>query len=219
MGGDIAAWSALRGFTVTLQDRAPEYVAAGAEARRGALRQASAATRSRMPPRARALRADVDGAGVADADVIIEAIFESLEAKQALYARFEPRMKPALCSPPTPRASCSSRWRRSSRSPSASSACTSSTPWRRCPSSRSCTRRARLPRRCRSPPASRAASTSCPFRARAPRAFIVNRVLTPYMYEAMLAAEEGVPLASIDRAAVELRHAPRTDRAHRRRRA
>ncbi|HUA89604.1 MAG TPA: enoyl-CoA hydratase-related protein, partial [Steroidobacteraceae bacterium] len=26
MGGDIAAWSALRGFTVTLQDRAPEYV-------------------------------------------------------------------------------------------------------------------------------------------------------------------------------------------------
>src|SRR5215469_9440603 len=27
MGGDIAAWSALRGFTVTLQDRAEEYVA------------------------------------------------------------------------------------------------------------------------------------------------------------------------------------------------
>ena len=33
--------------------------------------------------------------------------------------------------------------------------------------------------------------------------FMVNRVLTPYMYEAMLAAGEGVPLATIDRAAVQ----------------
>ncbi len=33
--------------------------------------------------------------------------------------------------------------------------------------------------------------------------FMVNRVLTPYMYEAMLAAEEGVPLAAIDRAATD----------------
>ena len=29
--------------------------------------------------------------------------------------------------------------------------------------------------------------------------FLVNRVLTPYLYEAMLAAQEGVPLAAIDR--------------------
>jgi 3-hydroxyacyl-CoA dehydrogenase / enoyl-CoA hydratase / 3-hydroxybutyryl-CoA epimerase len=33
--------------------------------------------------------------------------------------------------------------------------------------------------------------------------FMVNRVLTPYMYEAMLAAQEGVPLETIDRAAVD----------------
>src|SRR6202011_5255092 len=39
------------------------------------------------------LRADVEAEGVADADVVIEAIFESLEAKQELYARLEPRMK------------------------------------------------------------------------------------------------------------------------------
>src|SRR5690606_22413577 len=34
------------------------------------------------------------GHGVAQPDLIIEAITENLEAKQALYARLEPRMKP-----------------------------------------------------------------------------------------------------------------------------
>ena len=33
------------------------------------------------------------GAGVPEADVIIEAIFENLTAKQELYAQLEPRMK------------------------------------------------------------------------------------------------------------------------------
>ena len=33
--------------------------------------------------------------------------------------------------------------------------------------------------------------------------FIVNRVLMPYLHEAMFAAQEGVPLAVIDKAAVD----------------
>ena len=41
MGGDIAAWSALRGFTVSLQDRSAELVGPGAQARCGTLRQAT----------------------------------------------------------------------------------------------------------------------------------------------------------------------------------
>src|SRR6202043_3674998 len=40
------------------------------------------------------LSADVAGEGVPGADVVIEAIFENLEAKQQLYAQLEPRMKP-----------------------------------------------------------------------------------------------------------------------------
>ena len=40
------------------------------------------------------LKADVEGAGVADADLVIEAIFENLEAKQALFARVEQTLKP-----------------------------------------------------------------------------------------------------------------------------
>src|SRR5215475_5044094 len=42
-----------------------------------------------------------------------------------------------------------------------------------------------------------------PLPCRSAPGFMVNRVLTPYMYEAMLAAQEGVPLAQIDAAAVD----------------
>ncbi len=110
MGGDIAAWSALRGFTVTLQDREMKFIEPALK-RAGELfdkRVRDPAERSATQAR---LRADVAGAGVAGADVVIEAIFENLEAKQELYARLEPRHEArALCWPPTPRASCSSRW-------------------------------------------------------------------------------------------------------------
>src|SRR5437660_11471142 len=94
MGGDIAAWSALRGFTVTLQDRAIEYVEPALQRARELFYK-----RLRDPPRAAAardrLRADVAGEGVREADIVIEAIFESLDAKHELYARLEPRMKPS----------------------------------------------------------------------------------------------------------------------------
>ena len=93
MGGDIAAWCALRGFDVTLQDREMQYVQPAMERAaklfdkriKDPAKRAAAATR---------LVADVDGAGVARADLVIEAIFENLEAKRALYARLEEAMKP-----------------------------------------------------------------------------------------------------------------------------
>ncbi|MGH8305820.1 MAG: enoyl-CoA hydratase-related protein, partial [Steroidobacteraceae bacterium] len=75
MGGDIAAWAALRGFSVTLQDRASEYVQPALERARELFGK-----RLRDPAKSAAagerLRADVAGEGVADADVVIEAIFE-----------------------------------------------------------------------------------------------------------------------------------------------
>ena len=58
-----------------------------------------------------------------------------------------------------------------------------------------------------------------PLPCRSAPGFMVNRVLTPYMYEAMLAAGEGVPLAVDRPGRGRLRHADGTDRAHRRRRA
>ena len=92
MGGDIAAWCALRGMTVTLQDQNLERIAP-------ALGRAAKlfGKRLRDPLKARAafdrLIPDPSGQGVAQADVVIEAIFENLEAKHALFLALEPRMK------------------------------------------------------------------------------------------------------------------------------
>ena len=93
MGGDIAAWCALRGLTVTLQDQNAERLAP-------AMKRAAKlfAERLKDPRRVRDARdrliPDVAGDGVARADVIIEAIFENLEAKRALFAALETKAKP-----------------------------------------------------------------------------------------------------------------------------
>jgi len=91
MGGDIAAWCVVQGFEVTLQDRKLEYIepalkrAKSLFKRRLKKKPAISAAVARLTP-------DVEGQGVARADVIIEAIFEDADAKRALYATIEPRM-------------------------------------------------------------------------------------------------------------------------------
>lgn len=93
MGGDIATWCALRGMTVTLQDQTLERIAP-AIGRAGKLFK----RRIRKPLEARAamdrLIPDPEGHGVSRADVVIEAIFEDVAAKHALFKSVEPRMKP-----------------------------------------------------------------------------------------------------------------------------
>ncbi|MGC4404996.1 3-hydroxyacyl-CoA dehydrogenase NAD-binding domain-containing protein [Methyloversatilis sp. MC4-4] len=93
MGGDIAAWCALRGFQVTLQDNGLARIAP-------AMQRAAKAFARKFRRDRTALRAALDrlipdptGAGVAGADLIIEAIYEDLGAKQALLADVERRAK------------------------------------------------------------------------------------------------------------------------------
>jgi 3-hydroxyacyl-CoA dehydrogenase/enoyl-CoA hydratase/3-hydroxybutyryl-CoA epimerase len=71
MGGDIAAWCVLRGLDVSLQDREMKFIT----------------------PALKRLRPDPDARYVPRADVVIEAIYENVDAKQALFRDLEPRMK------------------------------------------------------------------------------------------------------------------------------
>jgi 3-hydroxyacyl-CoA dehydrogenase/enoyl-CoA hydratase/3-hydroxybutyryl-CoA epimerase len=93
MGGDIAAWAALRGMTVTLQDRSAELIAP-ALTRAETLFQKRLKEPGAATAAAARLTADVAGAGVGSADVVIEAIVENADAKRALYAELEPKLKP-----------------------------------------------------------------------------------------------------------------------------
>ncbi len=93
MGGDIAAWCAYKGLKVTLQDQDRERIAQAQGRAQILFLHRLKDSRSRRAAFDR-LIPDPQGQGVSHADLVIEAITEDLEAKQALYARLEPRMKP-----------------------------------------------------------------------------------------------------------------------------
>jgi 3-hydroxyacyl-CoA dehydrogenase/enoyl-CoA hydratase/3-hydroxybutyryl-CoA epimerase len=202
MGGDIAAWCALRGLQVTLQDRELKLI-------EPALMRARALFEKRLPTpvervqAAERLVADAAGSGIARADVFIEAIFEDLEAKRALYAVAEPRLPGAallatntssltletlggtLRDPgrfvglhffnPVPQMPLVEVVHTERTRPEALSAALAFT-----------RRIDKLPLPCRSSPG-----------------FLVNRVLFPYLHEALHAAGEGLSFNAIDRAAVD----------------
>ena len=92
MGGDIAAWCVLRGLDVTLQDRELKYIEPALK-RAKSLFSKKLRDRNKVAGAVSRLVPDVEGKGIGKADVIIEAIFEDVEAKRALFADIEPRMK------------------------------------------------------------------------------------------------------------------------------
>jgi 3-hydroxyacyl-CoA dehydrogenase/enoyl-CoA hydratase/3-hydroxybutyryl-CoA epimerase len=202
MGGDIAAWSAFRGLTVTLQDRSEELI-------QPALNRAKSFFDKRLKDPAAAaeaasrLKMDVKGDGVADADVVIEAIFENVEAKQALYAELEPKLKAAAVLATNTSSIRIETLCQTLADPSRLVGIHFFNPVAQLPlvevvqgagtrpqavqDALKFTRRLdKLPLPCKSAPG-----------------FLVNRILTPYVNEAFFALEEGIPAAMIDRAAVQ----------------
>ena len=201
MGGDIAAWSAFRGMTVTLQDRSEELVAPALARAKSFFEKrlkdpvAAAAAASR-------LKMDVAGAGVADADVVIEAIFENVAAKCALYAELEPRLKASAILATNTSSIKIETLSRNLTDPSrlvgihffnpvaqlqlVEVVQGASTRAQVVTDALKFTRKLdKLPLPCKSAPG-----------------FVVNRILTPYINEALFALEAGIPAEVIDRAAV-----------------
>ncbi|WP_108460821.1 3-hydroxyacyl-CoA dehydrogenase NAD-binding domain-containing protein [Devosia naphthalenivorans] len=92
MGGDIAAWCALRGMAVTLQDLDMERI-------NPALDRAKKLFKKRLRKKREVdaamlrLEADPTGKGVPRADVIIEAVVEKLEVKQSIFGGLEDKLK------------------------------------------------------------------------------------------------------------------------------
>lgn len=93
MGGDIAAWCALRDIHVTLQDKNEKAIGATL-ARAYKLFQKKLKKPRLIQAAMDRLQPDANGTGIKKADVIIEAIFEHLETKQELFKDLEKQMRP-----------------------------------------------------------------------------------------------------------------------------
>lgn len=76
MGGDIAAWAAYKGLNVTLQDREQRFIDT-AMGRAQELFAKRVKDESKRPEVAARLVSDLDGDGVAKADLLIEALFSA----------------------------------------------------------------------------------------------------------------------------------------------
>ncbi len=93
MGGDIAAWCALRGMSVTLQDLDMERIKPALD-RGKKLFKKRLKKKHEVDAAVLRLEADPQGKGVGRADVIIEAVVEKLEVKQAIFGGLEGKLKP-----------------------------------------------------------------------------------------------------------------------------
>lgn len=93
MGGDIAAWCVVRGMQVTLQDRDLESITK-AQGRAKKLFKRRLRKKPAIDAASARLIADVEGRGVRRADIVIEAIFEDAKVKQDLYKSIEHQLKP-----------------------------------------------------------------------------------------------------------------------------
>ena len=200
MGGDIAAWCALRGHNVTLQDRGLEFIEPALTRAREYFEK-----RARRPGEAdetmARLVADVDGNGAARADVAIEAIFEDAGAKRALYARLEPQLPQRAILATNTSSIVLETLADGLRDPGRLVGLHFFNPVAQLPL-------VEVIASARTHPHVQAAALAftrgidkLPLPCRSAPGFVVNRALMPYLTEAMLAAKDGVPLAVIDRAA------------------
>lgn len=93
MGGDIAAWCAYRGMSVTLQDLDMARIQPALD-RAKKLFQKRYKKKREVDAAMLRLTPDPQGHGVPRADVIIEAVVEKLGVKQSIFSGVEGKLKP-----------------------------------------------------------------------------------------------------------------------------
>ena len=200
MGGDIAAWCAYRGFDVTLQDREMKFIQPALD-RAQDLFKKRLKTPDRIKPVSDRLKADVDGAGVATADLLIEAIFENKEAKEALYQKAEPMLKPTALLATNTSSIPLDELRSTVKSPGRFLGLHYFNPVAQMPL-------VEIVRQDKLDPANeKRALAFCkaidklPVPVKGTPGFLVNRILMPYLLESMRMFKEGIPGPVLDKAA------------------
>lgn len=202
MGGDIAAWCALHGLQVTLQDQRHESLAAAMQRAHELFQK-----RLKQPRLVQAaldrLIPDINGNGLVKADIIIEAIFEDVDAKRQLFRKIESELKPDTLIATNTSSISLEELAEALRKPERLVGLHFFNPVAKMPlieivhgqhtSEATRNRVCAFARKIKRLPLP---VTSTP-------GFLVNRVLIPYLIEAVTLANEGVPLKIIDQSATD----------------
>ncbi|MEO8202482.1 MAG: 3-hydroxyacyl-CoA dehydrogenase family protein, partial [Betaproteobacteria bacterium] len=194
------AWCALRGFDVTLQDREMKYVQPALDRARDMFTK-KLKTPARMEPALARLKADVEGNGIASADLVIEAIFENAQAKEALYRATEPQLKPDALLATNTSSIPLDELRGAVQTPSRFLGLHYFNPVALMPLIEIVRHDALDPSVEKRALAFCKAIDKLPVPVAGTPGFLVNRILMPYMLEAARAYSEGIPGPTIDKAA------------------
>jgi 3-hydroxyacyl-CoA dehydrogenase/enoyl-CoA hydratase/3-hydroxybutyryl-CoA epimerase len=201
MGGDIAAWCALRGMTVTLQDQDAARLAPAIE-RAAKLFAERLKDARRIRDAMDRLIPDVRGDGIAHADVVIEAIYENVEAKRTLFAGVEARARPDAILATNTSSIPLEDIAGALQNPARLIGLHFFNPVARMMLVEIVAGAATDPALVARGAAFVRAIDKLPLPVKSAPGFLVNRVLAPYLMTAMRSVDEGVPPEAIDQAAV-----------------
>jgi 3-hydroxyacyl-CoA dehydrogenase / enoyl-CoA hydratase / 3-hydroxybutyryl-CoA epimerase len=200
MGGDIAAWCANQGMRVTLADMKPEPIA-GAMKRAADLYGKIMHKRTDIRDALDRLMPDLDGEGVRNADLIIEAVPEKLDLKQKVYASLEPKMKPGAILATNTSSIPLQDLRTTLAKPERLVGLHFFNPVSRLQLVEVVSHDGSEPAMLKEALAFVGAIDRLPLPVKSSPGFLVNRALTPYMLEAMLMLDEKIDKLTIDAAA------------------
>ncbi len=202
MGGDIAAWCALKNLRVTLQDQNEQAIAK-------ALNRAVLLFKKHLkqPYQVKAamdrLMPDVKGMGIKKADLIIEAIVEKVEAKNALFAMLEQEAKRNAIFATNTSTIPLSELTQSIKTQMRLIGLHFFNPVARMPLVEVIAGEDTEETIVQKGMAFVRAIEKLPLPVKSSPGFLVNRILLPYLLESMLLLEAGIPDEAIDKAAVE----------------
>ena len=202
MGADIAIWAAHKGFRVSLQDQRPEILARAMQKAYGFFKSKLKEPRAAQEAMDRFMP-DLEGHGLKRADLVIEAIVEKVEPKRDLFRLVEQQVRPqtllATNTSSIPLEEIGAALKDPSRlvglhffNPVAQMQLVEIV--RGAQSSEESLARAR---------AFTGAIERLPLDVKSSPGFLVNRILMPYLIEAVKLVEEGVSIVTIDQAATE----------------
>jgi 3-hydroxyacyl-CoA dehydrogenase/enoyl-CoA hydratase/3-hydroxybutyryl-CoA epimerase len=200
MGGDIAAWCAGQDMRVTLADMKPEPIA-GAMKRAAELLGKILRKRTDVRDALDRLVPDMDGEGVRNADLIIEAVPEKLELKQKVYAGLEPVMKPGAILATNTSSIPLQDLRTTLANPARLVGLHFFNPVSRLQLVEVVSHDGSDPQMLKEALAFVGAIDRLPLPVKSSPGFLVNRALTPYMLEAMVMLDERIDKSVIDAAA------------------